>query len=1297
MTINRTSALHRMVVLAVLMISSAAVNANANSNLLFSLSGEQGVNADFAAGSKEAIFAAGVHSIQDGVAGKALRFDPKLSLAWSAPGNIYAKRGTLSFYFRANTPLTEAPFPLFRVSSSDSSTWDFDWLRIDWNGAGFDAFVTDVGLARTRVSTTLPAIPDSDEWLHIAFAWSEAWGVKLWVNGKLAAARQRQAIYDQGLWGMGPLQRIVAPWSVHSAYNFMRPGDLDELRVFDRMLADVAVAQLAKDPHYSVWSENSATDSVSELEYWNHKLGFNQAPQSVARIPGPALRIKKVGLVAARDLKQTIYKGVDGIRETTWPGVYNRSALPGRKDYFVLPDWNVYSSGGKTYQLTLAEEAWNYVEINGSAFGTLSRIDDEQRQELGYRAKGLERSSHHWSSTYHGGQLLFTNDLQELPIEEIGVYHIEPGEAPSHAATLDYRVIIAESPEEYSSLQRLNSFIHGRYLSDERSQVLVAMPDDPLLRYKPPANNRELAPTGLPIVHILIPADFRSPPTGRSPTRFSYGWQNMNAGLDGISLEIPALGLRPHGSGLIPLNIRIKDPSWPARDLLDVNIWINPGETQRLWLDTRDLILPEGESFYLTLASNRRQFSAQALKDTRISLRFKARADAELEHVHERLEQARDNLANLVEEQPNTRLFPLWDRFERDISAVLKVAPENTLARSLWVEKNPEQPYQLREPGAALTDAPAWAWYQREGLRAYSYFVNWWIDNRQVTEGESRGEFGGGLSDDTDLLNQWVPLALMGVDGDKIRRSQLELLAATYRNGMWSDGLNRLQTDELHAYEEGVNAVAQALQLNWGSPSAVERAMSVARNFSRLFEANSHGHLHFVSIYYSGTDIQRTEDVAWQRDRSFLITHPGLLLVDYNDTPQVRELLLATLDDWLAHAGDNGSDELQLPAEIHWNSDQGRGSGIGLAAHNFWAAYRWTGDKKYLRPMMPWFVDGDLAAISGLNADVLHRLPEAGNLRRKIADRVVAGERNYIDRNLGGMNTRDFADLVLWQETGEKESLVDLYRRDRVSYTGRMPYLTLAEAWTDRVALGIEALQRSRLGGVALLRNAHYPGNVLSWRFRQDGKPVSGEDIAILIPKGNPEKFKVIAYNFMPQTNLAIATGWDIAPGQWKIVEGPDRNDDEQMDSVAKSRTVRFEKGADVELELPSREVKVFEFELLEPGSTPAQRPDIALEDGDILLDGETLNITLHSLGSKPTPAGTIILQDLSGQTLATLDFDPLEAPTDLLPKTRTLGWRIPAGQQIDYLRIRARLAGDPEEISRKNNVAVYRSEASGG
>lgn len=1219
----------------------------ADKGLLFSLSGDNGLSADAAAGQAQPIFAVGATTTPDGQSGPALRLNDNLALAWSAPGNIQAQRGTLSFFFRPRDDLGSEPFPLFRVAASESSSWDMVWLRIDWNGHGFDAFVTDTNLARSRVSFKMDRVPAKDDWVHVAFAWDEAQGVKLWINGRAAAEKTLKAHYDMGLYGFGPFQRILSPYQVHSMYNFRRSGDIDEIRVYDRRLDDAGVAALATN------GAPALPPVAFDRNLWLQRHGFETPDATYLR--DAVTRIRKVEFTDTRDLKAKMFRGADGIRETTWPGVYNRSRLEGRNDYFQLPDWNVYSEGGRAYDLTLPDEPWNRIEITGAAFGTLKR----DGKALFARKPGVERTST-VVPEHRGGKLRFENTLPETPIQEIAAYYMTKGAVPEGYATLRYTVDASADAGLYPALDELRGFIGGRYVPSERS-VAVALPAGA------PRKPGKAVAGGAPVVHLLIPGDFRDTRPGEGPTRFSYGWENMDAGLDGIALDLPALKVTPSQGGFIPLNIRVRDPNWPERDLMDVNVAVKPGEARTLWLDTRDRILPPTASLMISLASDL-DFNAAALNGTQVRLVFKPAAKAE--HVTDRLEQARDNLAFFVEEQPNIRAYPLWTRFERDISDVLRVDPGNETARAYWVEKNPEQPYgppfQQSQPPAG---APLWAWRQVEDLRLYKRFVDWWIDNRQV----ENGEFGGGLSDDTDLMNAWVPLAMMGVDPQRYVTSQRKLLDATYKNEMWSGGLSRIVTDDLHSYEEGINAVAQALQMSPGDPVAVERAMAVAREYPRLFEVNPAGHRHLVSGWFSGTHIAREGHLGWQRHFGLLITHPGLLLVDYNGAPQTKKLLLETVDGWLAHGKPDDKGNWSFPSDIEWSTDKTSGNGIQSAGSLFWAAYSWTGDTKYLRPIEGDITRGNLSAISQINADLMARAPGGPELANRIVAGEIGGKGAAIDRNLGGIGDKDFAALVRWQKTGDAALLSGLYEKEIEANTRRMPVLTEAHLWSDRVSVPNELLQRTRLGGVAHRRNVYYPGNLLRWRF----EGAKGEDVAVLVDSGHPTAFTVTAYSFANSAATAILTADQMAPGQWRVTDG-----------MGRTRMVGLECGADLRLDLPSRQSVTYRFERVSAGEETANRPDIAVSTQGVRLKGRTLSIRVHSLGPKPTPAGVAVVTDAQGREIARVRFGALAAPLDLLPKTQTVSVRLPAA--IPAGKVGLTLDGEPKEILRSNNEAAW-------
>ena len=189
-------------------------------------------------------------------------------------------------------------------------------------------------------------------------AWDETWGIRFYVDGKLAASKEETtAIYNAGLDQFGPHMRIISPWNVQSDYNFVRGGDIDELRIYDRMLADDNVTALARGEALAAIPP-AARDLADPRwrDEWAFRYGWNRPADPPPYLEGAAISIRKVEIHDAYDFKRWYWKATDGIRETTWPGVHNRSRLPGRNDYVQLPDWDCYSLSGKSITFTMPDE-----------------------------------------------------------------------------------------------------------------------------------------------------------------------------------------------------------------------------------------------------------------------------------------------------------------------------------------------------------------------------------------------------------------------------------------------------------------------------------------------------------------------------------------------------------------------------------------------------------------------------------------------------------------------------------------------------------------------------------------------------------------------------------------------------------------------------------------------------------------------------------------------------------------------------------------------------------------------------
>jgi hypothetical protein len=1273
----------------------AATEPSKEPGLLFYLSGDHGFNADYAAGGNPTPnFLKDVKILPDGAKGSYLQCGNNQLLSYWAPGNIYSQRGTLSFDWRSRDPVDATEFPIFRVGYGDHSSWDMVWLRIDYNGHGFDAFVTDINLGRTRVSYTMPNFPKPNEWVHLALAWDETTGIRFYVNGKLVGEKVATGMFDAALDQFGPHSRIIAPTGVESSYNYDRGGDIDELRIYDRMLSDDNIASLAKGetPQSIPPLQRDVTQTDWQKEWWFH-YGWNRPNDIPTPLPATDTIIRKVEIHDAYDLKRWWWKGTDGIRETTWPGVYNRSSLTGRFDYFQLPDWDCYALSGKSVTFYLPEEPWNHLEIQGGAWGNVSLLtpgegkpgaiaDPDQHdtspqlaRTLFERPEGQERTTNDLSQPITGERVRFTNVKQEWPIGEFSAYYIHPGKEPAGIAVLHYNVTSSAALDN-PSLASLVTFIRGRFPADERA-TMIAMPGvstgggrTTIGRGRQTAN-ATAAKQSLPIIHLLVPSDFRALQADEGHGT-SYSWENMHAGLNGIAIDLPALNLKPTHGEYIPMNIQIKDPIWPMRDMLDVSFSVKPGEPHTLWLDTRDRILPNGKSLYLTIASASAEFGPEVLEGMHLRLIFKPWKDALPEHVSDRLTQVRDNYANLVEESVNSRKLNIFNRFDADITDLLRVDPTNDLGRKYWNEMNHEQikpPFTLPK---APVGVPEWAFLQTTDLGYLDRLINWYIDNRQISD----GEFGGGLSDDSDFLNWWPGLAFMGADHAKLRRSLLHTLDTMYATDMFTNGLATAQYDELHSYEDGINVLGQAMMIDFGSPRQIERAMETSRRLEWLTGINIAGQRQVRSSYYSGTKMAEGGVWGWGKGRSYMVFHPALQLVLYNGTPQTRKMVTEIADGFLAHRhlDANGKMGMHYAVNFHTNEDQADGN---LPWFILWAAYRWTGDKKYLVP----FGDNPPDSLRLINSDALDMLNVRDTWGKQLLQTAAPDRRN-------DSGTASETNLHLaWQLTGDTKNLDKLYASQIETAVDRQFINTEGSLWIDRVYFNNGELQRARLGGVALMRNYDYPGNVVSWKF---DAPATGESVGILVPEGTPDHIKIIAYNLDSAPVKAKMTGWEIDPGKWEITQGVQGASADAALRDVNTRTAEFERSSDLEITFPPHETTVIELKLVTKGVPYWSRPDLGIGEDDVKVEGGRMEVKVHSLGAVTAPASKVVLRDKTGKVLASAAVPSIKAPIDLFPKTAVVSLTLPAGAEWKGGSVTVESSGKLPEITQRNNRVQF-------
>jgi hypothetical protein len=419
------------------------------------------------------------------------------------------------------------------------------------------------------------------------------------------------------------------------------------------------------------------------------------------------------------------------------------------------------------------------------------------------------------------------------------------------------------------------------------------------------------------------------------------------------------------------------------------------------------------------------------------------------------------------------------------------------------------------------------------------------------------------------------------------------------------------------------------------------------------------------------------------------VLHPGVLMGWYNGDPTAKKYVVGLADGILAHGKKSADGTWTFPDEIDWRTDATRGT---LPAGSppmqlFWAAWRWTGDAKYLTPIL------SSVERAGSGYEVT-----PGGIRVPVEKVNLKGLVNFNEDPMGVMGKTDawgkvalgrakkggagdFDRYLAWQTSGDKQYLSDLYGEEMRKAAATMYTQTEGHWWTDRVEIDNRMLQRTRLGGIALARGNIYPGATVSWKFAD---PDGAVNVAILVPNPSRNRFKVIGYNVAKTVVKAEMTGWNVAPGTWEVRYGPADTRDNLL-AGAKTEIVSFEKSKSLPVSFVPGKTTVYEFMLKTPGEAVENRPDLGIGADDVRVAGRTVSVTVHSLGAKDAPASAVELIDAGGRVAAKAVVPALPAPTDLRPHTATVTLAMPAGFKAKGAAVR--IVDGAKEITAMNDV----------
>ena len=1177
---------------------------------------------------------------EDGRFGACLKVGRYDAHAFRSLGNASVRRGTVSFWIRFDAPLMRLVSNMFSVEGAPV------YLRSR----------NDTVQVR---SPEPPKYPRSvkwthGRWYHIGVVYDCYRGAKVYVDGKRVKA---------GAWGKRAhfrfTDRTRNAWAMRfSSGHYTRTPlakSLDETRIYSVPLAEASIRLLAAGKPLP---KGPATEPpVAPGVFRAHRLmdlGWDKPGDLLPiRMGGAPLRLRRIGVLSSRHGSSWSMSAVDGLPCTSWRGVsrfgkpsgcLNLTLDPTARIDYVRLEGNFE---GRAYAANVVEQP-----PAKQAVLTLRNNGRYLRTRLSAPVRRDKLSLWFAQVTGPKRRLRYGDGfINEIAFIQVG-------------KTADS--IASAKPRRYhltaQSFKPADKWTRWRMASAFEPEDRVA------LALAPRPSGQTIRLQALRHVHLFVP-----PSSSETP-------------MDGLRLRLGARGLAKPTK----LRVEVRNPVDVSRRLITLDFQLQPGGgVGEVLLDMQDVIIPKGRPVWLILTPERDLDIASA--DTTVDVLTKPKAEALAEHVRNTLNFAKDVFGEASEPRPWSKVampvlaerLQLFRWLHLALEDLKRHAPKDDRLIGLWLWTHPKEKVSTASiPIPDTGGAPRWAWLAKECMKKYRAALLWWVENRRMPS----GVFGGGAGDDTDLLQDWLSLALICDPDGRLRESVLSLADYCWDRKMLDKGINRRTTDALHAYEEGVNMLPLAAQLDYGSPVRLERLMLSARTTrDLLMYVAPTGQLHFKASYYgSGGPVLEKGGRSQDCLTNALMLHPALYLAYYARNPAALKVLKEWGGGWagLQHAAFKKSG-LKGPFPITARYPSGRiakttsryigGYGYVSVCQGL---YEFTGEERYFTPFRTWM---DRKVFAGNEQPNWFALRDMKSYRPGILWHATRINWDYL-RPAMGDDPRQTLIWMAWLSTGDRKyvekALESAWRHIHVLFAMH----TWAEQTTDRVALSKTMVDRMYLGGQPGSRNKFWPMHAVSW---EGFTP----EFAAWVFETKPDRLRLWVYNFEDRPQKGALRVWRLQNGVYEMRVGPDADQDGKFDQPVAPVKRTLAKRSGVPLTLPSRKLCMVELKQARKLAPLWPRPDLAVTTEDMRFDPKKreLRFVVHNVGN--APAVNVKAVVLSGKRKVFETVIPnLEAPNDLKPKSVAItAGSLPPGRLTVVL--------DPEdrvpEIWEGNNAAV--------
>jgi len=323
-------------------------------------------------------------------------------------------------------------------------------------------------------------------------------------------------------------------------------------------------------------------------------------------------------------------------------------------------------------------------------------------------------------------------------------------------------------------------------------------------------------------------------------------------------------------------------------------------------------------------------------------------------------------LANLIQNGQISLVPENREMYINESTRLLKISKksfsENELIKSYLGDFKP-----WNEIVSTNLEAPDWANHQRMILEKLTYLIHWWIDNRQISD----GQFGGGWGDDVEMWRNWVPV-LFAFEDKKAVKSKEKLFEGLYALSKMKKGYTTKMNDVEHTSEEYSDPLTCMLNLQAENPVWEKRALKVLDYVENIWSGiNNRGQLQFKSTWFNVEKVDAEEKRACDSPYHTRLVQPLMLIWLRTGNKRIEKFIKSWLRTWVdaTFSEEAGKPTGIIPAAIHWPDGTPSGGKNWWEPENyhsplyhypsqqedmyecFLQAYHITKDEFYLKPI----------------------------------------------------------------------------------------------------------------------------------------------------------------------------------------------------------------------------------------------------------------------------------------------------------------------------------------------------------